>query len=335
MAPGSQLFSLFQTGKETTKGTAVAATRQWYPDGTGIIEIDPMLAMRRGNRGTRTQLAAAATRGVAVNLSYRSNSDIGVAYDELVFALNFAGGGTAGTGASADKSWTWAAGGTATTNPQSYTIEVGDDVQFWEFEYSQARAFTLSAAVGEMTQLEMDFFARQPTKTTKTSLSANTAVRIPGNLWKPSFGTAQAELGTATPVTNFLLDWSAEITTGLTPRFYQDGNAYFGQSAESIPVSGIVTLHVESTSQAVSQFYDKWYAQTMDFLQLKATGPTLGSSTYSAALQFALIYTDVKPIASEQDGVNIYEITAETAIDSTWGQSMGGTVVNSIAALTA
>lgn len=333
--PGSQLYALFQTGKEATAGTSVAATRQWYPDGTGLINIDPMLALHEGNKGVRTPLNAVTSKGVAVEIPYRSNAEIGVSWNELVFPLNQAGGGTAGSGSSADKTWTWAAGGTATTNPQAYTIEVGDDIQFWEFEYAQMRDFTLSASKDGLTQLEANWFARQPTKVTKTSLSPNTDVRIPGYLWKPSFAHAQSALGTATAQSNFLVDWSASITTGLVPRFYQDGLAYFGQSVESMPVDAEITLHVESTALAVSEFYDKWYAQTMDFMQLKAIGAAIGGGTYLAALQFALIYTDVKPISSSDEGVNLYEITARAAYDATWGQSMGGTVVNAIAALTA
>lgn len=333
MPPGVQHYTLFQTGKETTAGTAVAATRQWYPDGTGIINIDPNLALHRGNRGTKTHLAHASTKGYTIGLTYRSENDIGVAYDELPIILNQAGGGTAGSGASANKTWTFNPTQTSADTVLSHTIEVGDDVQFWEFEYGQVSQFTLSAARDGMTQLEADWFARQPTKTTKTSVTANTAVRIPGNLWRVRFATAQSGLSGASDQSNFLLDWSAQYTTGLVPRFYQDGTAYFGQSVQAVPLSAMLTLHVESTSTAVSQFYDKHIAQTVDFIQLAATGPSLGTATYSAQLQYAVLYTGVKPIASESDGVNIYEITAETVYDSTWTNSMGGTVVCSIASI--
>lgn len=331
---GTQIFSLFQTGREATAGTAVAATRQWYPDGTGLINIDPMLSIHGGNRGVYNPEVYASTKGVAVDIPYRSNPEVGVAFDELPFVLNQVGGGTAGSGSSADKTWTWAAGGTAAMTPLSYTIEVGDDVQFWEFEYGQMESWTLSAAKDGMTQLEANYVARQPTKTTKTSLSPNTAVRITGKKWLIRFATAQSGLAGASDQSNFLVDWSWNVTTGLKRRFYQDGNAYFGQTVQTA-VSGEINLTVESTSTAVSQFYDKWYAQTVDFLQLKNIGPSLGTSNYLALMQAAVLYTDVKPIGSEDNGVNLYQITARTVYDSTWGQSMGGTAVCSIAALTA
>jgi hypothetical protein len=331
---GTQPFTLFQTGKETTKGTPVAATRQWYPDGTGVINIDPMLSLHGGNRGTRTNVAHASTRGYEVSINYRSNPDVGLAFDELPIILNQADGGTAGSGASANKTWTWSPAQTAApTNAVAHTIEAGDDVQFWEFEYAMARSFTISAARDGMTQLEVDWFARQPTKTTKTAVSANTAVRIPGRLWTPTWFTTQAGLGTAAATTDMLLDWSLTVQTGLTPRFTMNGQPYFDHEAAGAELMGEITFNVESTSTAVSQFYDKWVAQTVDFMQLRAVGPTLGTGTYIASIQMALLYTNVQPIASEQDGTNIYAITARTVYDSTWTQSIGGSAVCSISSL--
>ena len=327
-APGSQQFTLFQTGKEATSGTLVAATRQWYPDGTGIINIDPMLAFHGGNRGTRTRTAYASQKGIAVNLSYRSHPDVGVAWDELPIILNQADGGTVGSGASANKTWTWApAQAAAPTNAVSHSIEVGDDVQAYKFEYGMARSFTLSAARDGMTQLSVDWFARQPTKGAMAAVAPNSAVRIPGALWMPIFATSQANLNSGGTATNFLLDWQVQVTTGLEPRYYQDGTMYFGQAVASQPLNADITLHVESTALAISEFYDKWMARTVDFLRLKAIGPVLGSGNYSASLDFALLYNSVKPIASEVDGVNVYEITAQSVYDTAWTQSMGGTVV--------
>lgn len=335
--PGTQIFTKFQTGREATAGTAVAATRQWYPDGTGVINIDSMLAEHAGGRGVYNPLTFHTSKGVGVQLNYRSLEEVGVAWDELPFFFNQAGGATAGTGSSADKSWTWAAGGTAAMSPRAYTIEAGDDTQFYEFEYGQISEFTLSASQDGLTQVEANWFARQPTKTTQTALTPNTALRIPGKLWQPKFATAQSGLSGASVQSNFLVSWSWKVVTGLIPRFYQDGTTYFGQSAQTA-ISGEISLVVESTATAVSQFYDKWNpggTPTLDFIQLAATGPALGSSTYSATLQAAVNYVDVKPIGSESDGVNLYSVTARTVYDSTWGQSMGGTIVNSIAALTA
>ncbi len=337
MAPGVQLFTYFATGKESTAGTTVAATRNWYGQGSGEIDIDDMLSLHRGNRGTRTNLAYATSKGVAVKIAYQSNPDIGMAWDEFPFLISQLDGGNTASGGSADKTWTGAPSQTGANSQESYTIEIGDDVQEYEFGYCQASDFTISAAGGpaDLTQLSVNWFARQPVKSTKTTLAANKAVRIPGYLWTPRWATAQSGLSGASDVLNFMTDFSVTHQTGLNPRFYQDGLAYFGQSVESLPQTATMTFHVESTSLAVSEFYDKKRAQTVDFMQLHALGPALGGSNYEATLQYALIYTDVKPIASVAEGVNIYEVSAETVLDGTWGTNFSAVVVCATTALTA
>jgi len=335
-APGVQLLSGWQMGKESTAGTLVAATRQWYGQGSGEINIDDMLAMHRGNRGTRTNLAGASTQGVIANLAYQSDSEMGCAYDELPFIFGQLDGGNSGVAGTSDYVWTIAPSQTGSNSQESYTIEVFDATQEYEFGYAQARDFTISASKDGMTQLGVNWFARQPVKSTKTSVAANTSVRIPGYLWAPKFASAQSSLSGASETLNFLQDFSVTYQTGLTPRFYQDGLAYFGQSVEALPMKADLTLHVESLAAAVSEFYDKKRAQTVSFIQLStaARGPALGNTTYAVQLQFAVIYTDVKPIASVDDGVNLYEITAETVYDPTWTASMAASITCAVATIT-
>lgn len=331
--PGVRLLSYFQIGKETTPGTAVAASRRMDPDLSSAFTVDWMKTFHDGRQtGARTPVSYATQQGTMVNINYRTPDDTGIGFDQLPYFLHFPGGGTAGTGATA-VTWGFAWGGTATGSALAYTIEFGDDVQNYEAEYCQAQTLRMSAEPSGLTQLEAEFFGRQSTKSTKTTLSAVSPVRIPGYLWKPRFATAQSGLAGASDVSNLLVGWNAEWTTGLVPRKYQDGLAYFGQSVEAAPVRGTLSLTVESSSTAVSQFYDKAAADTVDFVQLKATGPTLGGSSYSAQLQFAVIYREVQPLGGESDGVNLYNVTAEIVNDSTWGQSIGATVVCGLASL--
>lgn len=333
-APGTQLFTYFQMGKESTAGTSVAATRKWYGQGSGETDMDHMLALHRGNRGTRTQLAYASTKGVAVNIAYSSDPEHGAAYDELPFVFSQLDGGNSPTGAGGDKTWTIAPSQTGANSQESYTIEVGDDIQEFEFAYCQARDFTIGASRDSMTDLSVNWFARQPVKSTKTAVSNNTSVRIPGYLWRPRFATAQSGLSGASDTLDFLVDWSATHQTGLVPRFYQDGLAYFGQSVEAKEQTATVTLHVESTATTISEFYDKKAAQTVDFLQLAATGPTLDGSNYAVTLQYALLWTDVKQIASADDGVNIWEVVGETVYDSSWATNFSATIVCALTSIT-
>ncbi len=334
-APGTQLFTYLSTGKESTAGTSVATTRQWYGQGSGELDIDDMLALHRGNRGTRTNLAYATSKGTMSHIAYQSDTDIGAGYNELIFALTQLKGGMSAVGASADKTWTCAPSQTGANAQETYTIEVGDDVQEYEVPNCGATDFTISASRDGLTELSINWVGRKAVKSTKTTLAANTDVRIPGKLWIPRWATAQSGLAGASDTLNFLQDWSVTHQTGLVARMYQDGREDFGQLVEALPQTAVVTFHVESTAFAVSEFMDKKRAKTVDFMQLSATGPALGGSNYSAQLQYALLYTDVKAIASVDEGVNLYEIAAETVIDPTWATNFGGVIVGSLTALTA
>lgn len=329
--PGVRPFTYLQIGKESVAGTAVAATRAWYPDGSGMINIDRMRTMHEDRMpGTRANISAATQQGVLVEIPYRSATNTGVSFDELqVYGSQVIGGKTS-SGAQADKTWgTYAPNQTSANSQETFTIEVGDDTQEYEVEYCNARAWRLSAARGGLTQGEIDWFGRQSSKSTKTSLTANNGVKIPGYLWKVRFATAQSGLAGASDVANFLRSFNLEYITGMEPQFYLDGLPYFGQTVESQNIGGTLRMVVDSNSQAVSQFYDKAAADTVDFIQLKATGPALGGSSYSCQIQMAVLYEDPQIISGEIDGVNTYEVVAHLAIDASWAQAFSMIVVNS------
>lgn len=332
--PGVQLLSYLQLGKETTAGTAVAATRQLYPDGTGIWNLDRMRTRHpSANRGTRSNQTHVTQQGVRLDIPFRTAPDVGVAYDELIYPFSQLDGGVTGTGATADKTWAFTPSQTGANAQESFTIEFGDDIQNYEAAYCQASDFTLSFGVDDLTQLEMNWFGRQSTKSTKTAVAANNAVKIPGHLWTIKFATAQSGLAGASVSANFLVGASLNVQTGLVRRKYNDGNAYFGQTVEALPIGGTLDLKVESTALAVSEFYDKAAADTIDFIRLKATGPVLGGAFYDAQIDLCVSYDDPQVIGEESDGVNLYNVHAELMYDSTWGTSLAPTVVNSLAAI--
>jgi hypothetical protein len=331
---GVRLLSHFQIGKETTKGTPVAATKMLHPDLSAAFDLDWGYTFHESRyQGFRANQTYGTRQLERVDISYRTPSDTGVAFDELPYFFIFPGGGTAGTGSTA-VTWAFAWGGTALGSAVSYTVEFGDDTQNYEAEYAQATRLAISGASEGMTMLEADFVARQSTKSTKTTLTADSDVRIAAYLWRPRFATAFSGLNAAGTAVNFLHEWSADWTTGLVPHFYADGNDYFGQFQESAPVTGNVRLVVDSNSTAVSQFYDKGEAGTVDFLRMDASGATIaGGTAYQAILEFALVYEDVTKLAGERDGVNTYEIEARIVSDATGGKAIGGTVVCNLASL--
>jgi len=335
--PGIRLLSHFQMGRESTLGTAVAATRMFYPDLSSTFQVDWKKTYHEGRRTLRRNPVTYATRqGEQVGINFRTVDDAGISFDELPFFLQWPTGTITPASGTASYDWSgYAWGGTANGTVRGYTCEYGDDTQSYEAEYVVATRLGLSADTDGMTQLTADMVGRQSTKSAKTALSPTDPVYIPGYLWSPKFATTQSGLSGASAVANFLRSWSMDWATGIAVHNYQDGNDYFGQAVESAPVEGTLSMTVDSTSDAVSRFYDKGESGTIDFVQLKATGGDIGNGTaYDVQVQVAVEYTSVALLDGDNDGVNTYSVQAKIVDDETWGQSIGIDVVNALADLT-
>ena len=328
--PGIQDFTYANFGVEATRGTPVAPTRQFYGEGTGVLEPDFGIDMHEGEHsGRRVLIRRATSKNEDVNLKLKTVSGIG--FDDLVVAGSFLAGGTAFVGGAADKTYApipVISG--AANNPKSYSIDVGDDVQNWRVQYAMARKFKLSAALGGLTQLEYDLFGQRAVKTAKASPAVNNAIKIPAELWTIKFAASFAGLAGASVQLNFLQEWELEVGTGLIWDHSMDGNLYGAQHVET-DISATLTMKAESTALAVSEWYDKAQAVTMDWIRLKAQGPVLGGTFYSAQFDLPVMYELPSIIESHKNGINLYKVVAHLADDGTNG--LAPTFVQSLAAL--
>jgi hypothetical protein len=332
--PGLRLNTYCNIATEVTSGTPVAPTRTLQMQADGLLDVDFSLNFHENeNRGVRTRIARTPTQQAEdVNLSLSTITGIG--YDELPILFAVLNGTATAVGGSADKTWTQSPNMGTTNSPKSFTLDIGDDVQNWRTQYSQWSTIKLSSALGSLTQLEASGFAQRAIKTSKSTSAASTApIMIPGDLWTIKFASTQGGLTGASIVSNFLVDWELEIDTGLRWRHYMDGNLYGGQSVESADISGNLMMTVESTAQTISQFYDKYATPQLDFIRLKATGPTLGSSNYSSQIDLPVFYDKPQILAALDDGVNLYKIPARLAYDSTTSKSIQLVTVAALTAL--
>jgi hypothetical protein len=327
--PGIQDFTYANFGVETVRGTPVAPTRQFYGEGTGVLEPDWGIDFHEGeNSGRRLKIRRATSKNEDVNLKLKSVSGIG--FDDLVVAGSFLAGGTAFTGAGADKSYAPIPSLTAANNPKSYSIDAGDDTQNWRVQYAMARKIKLSAALGGLTQLEYDLFGQRAVKVAKANPAVNNAIKIPAELWTIKFAATFAGLTGASVQSNFLQEWELDIDTGLLWDHSMDGNLYGSQHVET-DIAATLTMKAESTALAVSEWYDKAQAVTMDFIRLRAQGPALGGSFYSAQLDLPVLYEVPSIIESHKNGINLYKVVAHLADDGTNG--LAPTFVTSMTAL--
>lgn len=330
--PGIQDFTYLNWGKETVRGTPVAPTRKFYGDGTGVLEEDLQLNLHENeNRGVRTPVVRATSQGIDVAI--KAATVDGVDFDTMVWPFTQLQGALAGVGGGADKTWTLSPSMTGANNPESFSLDVGDDVQNWRVEYAMMSAWSLSSAQGELTELECTLFGQQAVKGAKATPADTNVPRIVGDLWTIKYAGTAAGLPGAAVQLNHLIDWKLDVKTGLIWRHYQDGTMLGSQHVET-SIDGTLAMTVESTALAVSEMYDKWKTQTLDFVRLKNTSDVvLGGSFYSLQLDLPIFWTKVPPISKADEGVNLYGVEARLAYDPTSAKSITGALVCSLAAI--
>jgi hypothetical protein len=331
--PGIDVFGRIALGKETVKGTPVAPTRRFYGLVAGNLDLGDQWAFHEAeNRSLRTRPARTPTLLREAPTVKLADID-GIAYDDLVapFSMGIRGGQT-GVGGAADKTWTFTAQNAGANSPESFSLDVGDDIQNWRLQYVMLKRWKLSADLGGLLKFDADAFAQRAIKTAAATPAEVVPVKSPVDIWTVKFATSFAGLAGASVQANFLRSWSFEYQTGFIPRFYQDGNLYLGQHVET-DLTGKLTMTTESTALAVSEFVDKWRAGTLDFVRLKTTGPTLGGTNYSLQLDIPVYWDEPKPIAALDEGVNLYTTSARMTYDATAAKSLEATLVCSLAAI--
>lgn len=324
---GTELLSYLALGKESSKGTSVAATRRYGNNLAGSFTIDNMYNLHESRvTGRRNPVSYASTQGTLVTINYQNEAS----WDELQTVFQFPDGGTAvGVGTAV---WTHSFGGTAAGSWVTYTAEFGDDVQEWEAEYCFATNGSLSADVGGTTMVGATLVGRQATKSTKTALNIASPYVIPTYLWQLKFASAQSGLSGASYQTGMLKSFNLQWQTGLTPGKYLDGTSYFTSGNETLPFMGTLDMTVVQNSTAVSTFYDNFAPSngqaTPYFFMLNATGPAIGASAYAANISVCAIPTAVTPNAQFIDGQSCMDVSLALAFDETWGNSMQTVVTN-------
>jgi len=327
--PGVLPLSGLQIGVETVKGTGVATTRELYPDGTGYIDPGYGFSFHEGmQRGSYSNLTHVTKLREAPAVAYRTTE---VSYDELVIPFSFLLGAQVGTGATADKTWTFTPAQISHTF-DSYTLNAFDASQCYEIDYGVATGFSLGWGFDDMTSLSMDLIGQAIAKVTVDAVAANNAVKIPSGLWTVKYASAQSGLTGASVLSNTMRSGSLDVDTGLRPRWYGDTSYGFGQVVASGNLGGTLQMTWDSTADAVAQ-YDLFVAGTPAFFRLKNTGPVLGSAFYDVQIDLCVLWEDVTPIASASDGVIEYTMTGRLAYDATWANSIVPTLVCSLAAL--
>lgn len=318
---GERSLTKYQAGIESTRGTAVAATR--------IIGADPK-AIPTDRVWEPVRLA----KGQRVDRTHKRNDEL-LVRDTLTFSngyfqvlpmlfqccLDGAITPAEVNVGQSDYKWDITPSLTAANEPDTLTIEMGDNVQAYEVEYAMFNRLVFSAELGQdgaasPVKIEADYFGRQVTPTTFTASQAlHTGLEfMNAKLARLYMDAAFADVGD-TEQTALLRGFSLEILAGNHPKFMGSANKYFDTYGEG-DLAVMLTLTLEGSSGA-DAIYDLFRAGTEKAIRLDILGSQIGSGgvrTFRTDLYG--YFESVEPLGGESNGNNLHQVLFVAQPDS-------------------
>ncbi|OGT26063.1 MAG: hypothetical protein A2Z17_06855 [Gammaproteobacteria bacterium RBG_16_66_13] len=329
--------TIFQIGKETTRGTAVAASNRLLLD---KLDFDPSAKTHKPSPAVGTLVRQGPTSITRKLAALRASGPLSFEQILYYFYMGVEGGVTpSGAG---PYIYTFDPTEIADPAPTTFTIERRlsdmlatpgyDDV---EAEYCFCRSFSIKGAEGEESvwELDADIVGRQVATSTLTP-----AIAVPSVeeilVYKTSLyiDDTWAALG-GTQVSGQLLDFSLTYNTGLKELFTPDGNLYFSRytfagGARDKGATLDLTLLVD-TRMATER--TKAQAAATRFVRLKATGSTANREvTLDMAVQHE--NGDIA-VVDAREGLHIVSMHLVPIYDATGAAHFKAVVKNNLATL--
>lgn len=330
---GVKALRKIQGGKETTKGTAVAATFLWRGNGTledqrELTHVDEDIGYLSGVDRTYT----------GKYLAVLEMEEIEATFEQLPYILE--GGVIAETpaqdGAGSGYIYEYPFPTTAANTIRTYTLEGGDDQQAREAEYAFVSDFTISGASGGSVMMGAKWSARQVANTTFTAAIAVPSVEeILFQKSKLYLDAASGTVGT-TQITEAFLGFSLNVNTGIIPVFTGDGNLYFTFDKQAGPeITCEVTFEHDGTATAEITNFENETARLMR-IEIEGSAFTTAGTDYTyktLRLDLAGKWDSFSKIG-EQDGNDIVTGTLRARYNSTAALFAEITVANDLSTLT-
>lgn len=330
---GVKALRKIQLGKETTAGTAVAATNIWR--GLGTIEDQREIVVADEDVGVLLRPSRPYTARYQAGLTLEP---VEATFEQLPYILEMGMKGiwTAGTAdAGSGKVYAYSVGTTAAQTINTFTIEGGDNEQAEEMEYAFCRSFTLSGDSGQAWMMSAELVGRQvATASFTTSISIPTVEEMLFPKTTLYINTA-GSVGT-TSKSNTLMAAELNVSnTGFVPVYTADGQLYFGwhkgQGAEAT-----LTLTFEHETTSIAEIA-AWRAGTERAIRLLTTGAALATTGTTHTTKKMIIdcwgrwerFTKL----GDRDGNDIVEGTLRIGYSPTAAKALEITIVNELATL--
>lgn len=330
--PGIKALRKIQLGRESTAGTAVAATTLWR--GLGTMEDTTEVVFPEEDIGYLSGVDRSYIPKVDGQIELES---VEATFEQLPHILEMGIKTVTPTadGVGSGKIYTYDFPTTAAPTIKTYTIEAGDNQQAEEMAYCYAEEFTLEGNAEEAWMMSATVNGRQVSPTTYTGAIAIPTVE--DMLFQKSKLYIDAIGGTwgTTLKSNTLMTASLSYKTGIIAKFTADGNLYFSFIQYTQPeVLLSVTFEHEATSVAEKA---SWLAQTPRLIQIKTEGSALTTPGTAYSFKTALINLagkwDSFEKIGDKDGNDIIEAEFRARYNSTGAKFGQIIVVNELASL--
>lgn len=288
VAYGSFSLNKIQLGRESSAGTAVAATAVWRGEATDIE--DGRTIVSPGAEESIGLLVPSNRRYVSGLSAKVTLPETELTFEQVLHPLE-AGIKTATPTGASPYTYTYAHPVTAAVNTiKTYTIETGNalagDVQ--EMEYSFVEEMTFSGAYGEAWKMASSWMGRQATAASFTSaLTAPTVEEVLFSKTKLYIDATGGTIG-STQITGVLTAAQITIKTGIQQVPVGDGTLYSTVHKFVRPeITGSITIELENTNSTVATERAFYKTQTARLLRLDVAGSTSDRNfQFNAAVQW-------------------------------------------------
>lgn len=316
---GSEVFWKAQYGKESTRGTAVAATKRFW--GSVKLPKDREIHHEMTARGIRSASSVVEVRQILAD-GVTLTADNGY-YQVLPAMLGILlKGGVTATEQNAGKGdylWDFTPDLAAYGAPDTLTLQYGDNDQAYQVEYLMGKKLTIDFALGDDSDVKiaMECFGKQISKVSFTSSITTPATIEPivANTTQMWLDGTWANLGT-TAKTSLLRGGSIELGNGNHPKFLASGAKTFSSYGEG-SVYGACKFVFEGGADAIAIF-DAYQAGTPKALRFKQTGALIaaGGAAYSLQVDLYGTFDEVIPLDGSADGNTLYGAVFSTIDDA-------------------
>lgn len=328
---------VYQWGLEGTRGTAVPADTILNAEHGGI-QMDHEKKFIKDNIGVR----ADANRVMDYSRLYQDTLRFPDGYFQVMPMIGNLGikGSVAGveqTTGEGDYLYDFQPTLTGFNAPDSGTLEMGDDNQFWEVEFMMIERIKISGVIPQgggaaEVAIEVGYFGRQLTKTTKTAaLSLLPTETMNAKLARLYIDPTWAALG-STEKTGLLREFDVEILTGIHPKFHGDQNKYFTTYGEG-RFAVLTNLTFEGNADSTTE-WDAWVANTLRVIRLSIDGAAIGGGVnHNLTLDIGGMYQGAIPLDKDDRGNNLTSLIFRSVYDITGDKLFGMSVITDLAAI--